>query len=349
MTVLLLVLTSGWLAFVVAHRILSGRFWLWLLPDLVPPVGYLVVPLVLAAVAVPAARYWTAGVALAALVAGAGHSGLRWRGPGRVPEPPPDALRVLSWNTQYWDQGDGNLYDFLKAKNADVYVLQERLHGSHYAPRPAPDLARLHEEFPGYHIATGGELITLSRFPIVATAGRAGTGWPAEYHETKVLRTDLRLGTGVLSVYNVHIPVQYVGGDKLLTREFYARLRDRNIARGARFASLRADLVANRNMVLVTGDFNSTGAMGDMGWLLANLHCANHAARRLLPASWPARRLPLWQLDWTFTLGLRVHRYDLGDPMGISDHRTQELLVTPGDAHHDRTPAPAQVSARPHQ
>jgi hypothetical protein len=164
---------------------------LWLLPDLVPPVSYPAVPLALAAVALPTGQHWTAGVATVAIVVGAGHSGLARR--GRQDEPASDALSVVSWHTRYWDQTSPELYEFLKAKNADVYVLQERLHGSHYDPRPAPDLPRLREDF-------------------------------------------------------------------------------------------------------------------------------------------PTRGLSLWQLDWTFTRGVRVHRYGLGDPQGISDHRTQELLLSPGDA-----------------
>jgi endonuclease/exonuclease/phosphatase (EEP) superfamily protein YafD len=347
MSVVLLALASMWLVFVVLHRILSGRYWLWLLPDLLPPVSYLAVPVVFAAVSVPTAQHWTTGVALSAIVAGAGHSGLNPRGLGPTSEPPP-GVRVLAWNTRYWDQDDGRLYDFLKTKNADVYVLQERLYGSHYHPLPAPDLHRLHEEFPEYHIAAVGELITMSRLPVVGTHPSANARWPAEYHATKVLRTDLRLGDDVLSVYNVHIPVQYVGTDNVLSREFYARLRDRNSTRKAQFESLYADVRANQNMVLVTGDFNSTGAMGDMVWLFRNLSCANRAGRGLLPASWPARGLSLWQLDWTFTRGVRVHRYEFGDAHGISDHRTQELLVLPGDAR-DRTQTPAEVSTRANQ
>jgi endonuclease/exonuclease/phosphatase (EEP) superfamily protein YafD len=348
MTVLVFVLACGWLVFVALHRILSGRHWLWLLPDLVPPVSYLAVPLVLATVAVAAGQYWTAGIASVAVVVGVGHSGLSRRG---RPTPAAGGVSVLSWNTQYWDQNSPNLYEFLTAKNADVYVLQERLHGSHYDPRPAPDLPRLREAFPEHHIATAGELITLSRFPVVGTRkfGSPATEWTAEYHATKVLRTDLRLGADVLSVYNVHIPVQYVGTDNLLTREFYARLRDRNETRKAVFHSLHADIQSHRNLVLVTGDFNSTGAMGDLRWLFRNLTSANQSGRRLLPTSWPARGLSLWQVDWTFTRGLRVHRYELGDPRGNSDHRTQELLITPGDANHERTQAPAEVSTRTHQ
>jgi endonuclease/exonuclease/phosphatase (EEP) superfamily protein YafD len=342
MSAVLFVLVAGWLVFVALHRVLSGRHWLWLLPDLVPPVSYLAVPSVLAAIAVSTGQYWTAGVAVAAALVGFGHSGLNPHRPGCTTEPVP-GVSVVAWNTQYWDQSGGDLYDFLKAKNADVFVLQERLYGSHYAPLPAPDLPRLREEFPDYHIAAAGELITLSRFPIVGIHPPKDPGWTA-----RVLRTDLQLGDDVLSVYNVHIPVQYVGTDNLLTREFYSMLRDRNATRKSVFRCLHDDVLSHHNPVLVTGDFNSTGAMGDLAWLFRNLSCANRAARRWLPATWPARGPSLWQLDWTFTRGVRVLRYELGDPQGISDHRTQELLILPGDTR-GRTQAPAEVSARPHQ
>jgi len=46
----LLGIALAWLAFVVLHRLLSGRFWLWLLPDLVPPATYLAVPVLVLAV-----------------------------------------------------------------------------------------------------------------------------------------------------------------------------------------------------------------------------------------------------------------------------------------------------------
>jgi endonuclease/exonuclease/phosphatase (EEP) superfamily protein YafD len=351
----LLGIALAWLAFVVLHRLLSGRFWLWLLPDLVPPATYLAVPVLLLAVAVPAGQLWSAGAALAALAVGSGHSGLNRGGLARAAEPPAGAVRVLSWNTEYWDQADTakGLWEFLKSKDADIYVLQEHLHGSHWHPRPAPDLPRLRAEFPGHHLAVAGELLTLSRFPIVGTAAlgsAAGAPWRHAYDSTKVLRTDVRIGTAVLSVYNVHIPAQFLGEDNPLAAGFYAGLRDRNRKRRAQFEKLHAELAVNPNPVLVSGDFNSTGAMGDLRWLFRHLTSANHAARRLWPASWPARGPGLWQLDWTFTRGVRVHTYELLDPQGISDHRTQELLISlSGGTDHDRPQAPAEVSARVHQ
>jgi len=86
-TRLLVAAAGAWLLFVVAQRLLSGRAWLWLLPDLMPPPVLAVAPVVLLAALgvaraagrpVPRrARWITAGAALAALVLGWGQSGFR--------------------------------------------------------------------------------------------------------------------------------------------------------------------------------------------------------------------------------------------------------------------------------
>ncbi|MGV9778276.1 endonuclease/exonuclease/phosphatase family protein [Streptosporangium sp. NPDC003464] len=337
---------AAWLAFVVLHHLLSGRFWLWLVPDLVPPLVYLAAPLLLLA-AVPLTgragrtRRWCAVLAAASLLLGAGQSGLN---PGALTggtaaAAPAGALRVLSWNTEYWDQDDDpdRFYAFLRARDADVYALQEYLHWSGGAPRQVDDLARLRREFPGYHLAVEGELVTLSRLPIVSAralgpAGALGPGspWRAAFDLAKVLRTDLRVGASVLSVYNVHVPTQYMLDDSPLTSRFYTGLRDRDAARQAQFDGLEADVGANRGALVVTGDFNTTYAMGDLGWLSGRLSNANRASPVLLPASWPAGGPALWQLDWTFTSAATVHGYGLLDPQGLSDHRAQDVLVSVG-------------------
>jgi hypothetical protein len=81
---LLVAASLGWLGYVLAQvlaqRVRSGRAWLQLVPDLAPPLVFLVVPLLLLAVPaalalarvrLPAAAcLWTVGAAAAALVLG---------------------------------------------------------------------------------------------------------------------------------------------------------------------------------------------------------------------------------------------------------------------------------------
>ncbi|GIH25185.1 hypothetical protein Aph01nite_34950 [Acrocarpospora phusangensis] len=329
-----LVAAAVWLLFVVLHRLLTGRFWLWLVPDMAPPLIYLVVPLVLLGLVPVIGRLRVPCALLAAgsLLLGAGHGGLNLSALTHDGGTTGD-LRVFSWNTEYWHQDDDpeRFYRFLKDQEADVYVLQEYLNWVDDQPKEVDELDRLRREFPGYHLAAEGELLTLSRFPIVATPrvgpAPARPSWQEAFDLVKILRTDLRVGASVLSVYNVHIPAQYVLNENPFGERFYTELRSRSARRDVQFGSLRQDVEANRNAVLVSGDFNSTSAMGEMAWLFDRLSDANDANPSLYPASWYAGVLPLWQLDWTFTASVRVHTYDLRDPQGMSDHRAQSLLA----------------------
>jgi endonuclease/exonuclease/phosphatase (EEP) superfamily protein YafD len=328
-------ISVAWLVFVLLHRVLSGRFWLWLLPDLIPPVSYLAVPVLLSSLVF--VTPWCLVPLAASLVLGAGHAGLNPGALRRQRPVPPGAIRVVSWNTEYWSQAHppDRLYEFLRSWRADVYLLQERIHGYHLEPREVPDLPRLRAEFPDHEVAMLGELVTLSRFPI-AFHTCSHESWRHTYDSTKVLRTDLRIGDTLLSFYNVHIPAQWLRADNALTRRLYTELRERNTRRQVQLRVLHEDIAGNPNPVLVSGDFNTTGAMGDLRWLSRRLTSANRASRRLLPWSWSARGLPLWQLDWTFTAAVDVHRYRLLDPHALSDHRLQELLITvPEGPSHD--------------
>ncbi|GAB1817677.1 endonuclease/exonuclease/phosphatase family protein [Herbidospora sp. RD11066] len=310
---------AAWLGFVVLHRLLSGEFWLWLIPDLIPPVAYLVVPVLLLA----AGRFRRATTILAAgsLVLSAGHGGLNWGSP----EPAAGAIRVFSWNTQYWhqDEDPDAFYRFLKDQRADVYLFQEYMNWVDSRPLRIDDVPRLRREFPGYQIAAEGELLTMSRFPITATSVRPRPTWQEEFDQAKILRTDLLIGTSTLSVYNVHIPVQAV-----LDVNPFAGLRDRSARRDGEFRELHADLDARPNPALVSGDFNSTGAMGEMRPLFDRMTSANTVTDAIYPTSWYAGLLPLWQLDWTFAAKTKIHTYDLLDPRGLSDHRAQSVTIS---------------------
>ncbi|MEO3780182.1 endonuclease/exonuclease/phosphatase family protein [Micromonospora sp. B11E3] len=356
-------LAATWLAFVLAHLALTGRFWFWVLPDLVPPPVYALAPAALLLVAGLGAlppgrrrdRRWvqvTAGLSAVALLLGAGQSGLHPGAlvAGRQPAVPPDAIRVFSWNTNYWDNTDDpdHFYRFLAARHADVYVLQEYMNWVGPQPLPIDDLARLRREFPDHYLAACNGLITISRFPVVAarttdTAGEHEASWhrqfPGQPLTRRAFRVDLRVGERTVSVYNLHVPLQ-LGERKLLTANFYRDVRARVEHRADEFAALRRDLAANDNPLLVAGDFNTTAAMGDLRWLRGRLDDPATAGRFLYPATWPVSgpasavhvpfdTPPLWRLDWAFTQRMRAYRYDLRDPERLSDHRGQEMVLAP--------------------
>ncbi|WP_405009193.1 endonuclease/exonuclease/phosphatase family protein [Kitasatospora sp. NBC_01539] len=343
------VLSFVWLACVVLHTVLSGRWWPMLLPDLAPPLLLVAVPVLLGVPAVLGVvgarrdpRRWApvaAGVASLAL--GAGQSGLNVDAFGRGSAPvPAGALHVVAWNTQYWDQDEdpGAFYAYLHAFDADVYLLQEYLNWNDDTPVRLDDTARLHAEFPGYSIATDGELLTLSRLPITASRALDNTRWYAstpagsdfpEFWRAKTLRTDIRAGDQVVSLYNAHIPVQLDTSSGVFTPAFLGKVRTQAERRSAAWAALTDDLAGNPAPRLVAGDFNTTPAMGELSRLDGILLRGQPTGGGLYPTSWDARGLGLWRLDYTYhDPAVHLARYRFRDSRGLSDHDAQELWIS---------------------
>ena len=318
----------AWLLIAVLNALLSGRFWLWLVPYLVPPIAFLVVPLVLVVAALfTRPRWWITAVALAGLLAGGSQAGINLAALGTGPGPvPPGALRVITWSTGI-DEGiskPDQVFQYLRSQHADIYLLGE------YVPAKAGP-AVLHHYFPGYTIVTSGDLLTLSRLPVVAV--KVLTSGAAAGSSFGVIRTDVRANGRILSVYDVHMPVQ-IDVSSPLRAKFYRLLRARTAQRGADFSALERDVTSNKLPVLVAGDFNTTPAMGEIRGIAGVLRDAITANRSLFPASWDTYfPVTLVRLDWAFTSpGVHVYRYDFLNAQDISDHRAQRLIFTVGHA-----------------
>ncbi|MFF5918508.1 endonuclease/exonuclease/phosphatase family protein [Streptomyces flavochromogenes] len=322
MTAVLLSCALVWAVFLALHLALNGRWWPWLAVSLLPPLVLAAVPLVLL-VAAAVTRGWAAGaLAAVCLLVGWPQNGVNLRALRRRSESA-EGLRLVSWNTQHWNQGGDpeRFYAFLRSLTADVYVLQEYLNGFEGGEVwDIDDEERIRAAFPGHHLAVANNSVTLSRFP------PAGPPVPVGVCS---LRVDLRVGDGVLSTYNVHIPVQLTVTNPLRPA-FLRDMRRRAAARDREYAALVDDLRGNPHPVLVTGDFNTSAAIGDIRRMPRSLRDAIGACRSVLPASWNARaRLRLWRIDWAFTGGgARVGSYRFRDAEGLSDHLVQELTVT---------------------
>ncbi|MEV2238329.1 endonuclease/exonuclease/phosphatase family protein [Micromonospora sp. NPDC049891] len=331
-----------WLVFTAVHLAVSGRWWLWLAVDAVPPLAFVVVPLTLGVGAAVLRRRWrtVALLATAALLLGAGQSGIntrRWQGGDGVA--PADAVRVFVWNTDYWDEGGQTeaLYRVLREADADVYLLQEYWYARTAGPTETA-LERLRAEFPGFHVVAAGELVTVSRLPVLRQAPLSADGLPPAVADAgdewryKTLRTDLDVGGGrVLSTYNLHLPVQLSPDHGLFDRDFYRVLREQHAQREPQWRALAADVTANPHPVLLAGDLNTSPAMGDRRKLPDGLRDASYAMPSLYPASWAdSPGWPQWwRLDWAFVSpGVRVHSYRFGAGQGVSDHRPQELVLS---------------------
>ncbi|WP_061295659.1 endonuclease/exonuclease/phosphatase family protein [Herbidospora cretacea] len=322
-------LAAAALALVVARSALSGRTWLWVVPDLVvPPLLFVVIPaaLLLSAPLGGRTRWWTAALAAGALALGATQAGVHLGG-GGAPVPR-DAVRVVSWDTYCWDTDDDaeRFLRYLKKWRADVYLLQEHSGCGPGAPTPIDDADLLRREFPGHHVATLDGLLTLSRFPVAgqSAVGEAPNPYAPNWRHA-ALRTDLAIGGRTVSVYNVHLfDMLYLSASPLSPR-FYQAIASLDDARRAQFDALAADLGRNPNPVVASGNFNALPGMGH----LRALDGLTAAQGPLLPATLSFAGLRLWRMDWTFTSPeLAVHDYELHAPDGLSTHHLQELLIS---------------------
>lgn len=350
-TRLLTVALALWAAFLAAFHALTGGHWWWRPLELLPPLTFAVVPVLLLALTAAArgARLRLAAAALCCLLLGLPLAGLNLYalpGLGGGSPAPAGAVRVFSWNTEYWADDDDPeaFYAFLKAQRADVYLLQEHVSWDLAGHRPvrSDHVAELRQRFPGFHVAALGEMLTLSRYPIEDWRGldswphlpADGRGMPPDgsfpdYYRYKVLRTDLRVDGRLTTFYNVHVPVQLDISMDPSSARFTAFMRDQEERRQANYRALEEDLDDNPLPVVVAGDMNGTAAMGELRRLGDRLRDALPASDELHPASWPAGGPALWRLDWAFTSeSVKVHTYRMVDSGGMSDHRAQALTMS---------------------
>lgn len=344
-----------WTAFLAVFYVLTGEHWWWRPVELMPPLTFVAVPLLLLALTPLARAVWMplAAAALCCVLLGmplAGFNLYALPGIGGGSATPPGAVKVFSWNTEYWSDTDDPdaFYAFLKAQKADVYLLQERVSWDVPGHRPvrADHVAELRARFPGFHVVATGEVLTMTRYPVEDWKGL--DGWPylsdpaigmppdqtyPDYYRYKTLRTDLRIGGRVMTFYNVHVPVQLDISMDPGSSDFTAFMRAQEVRRQATYGALEHDLDRNKLPVMVAGDMNATSAMGELRGLGSRLRDALPASDQLYPRSWPASGPALWRLDWAFTSqSVKVHSYRMVDSEGMSDHRGQALTLTPPEA-----------------
>ncbi|MFF7653797.1 endonuclease/exonuclease/phosphatase family protein [Streptomyces sp. NPDC007983] len=331
--------TAAWAIFLVLLVLLTGRWWPWYVVQNIPPLTLVAVPLLLlllVPLARPARRRLSAALVVL-LLAGAHLAGF---GPGwgtAAANPAGTPVKVFAWSTRYWQMADDKdaFYAFLRRQDSDVYLLQEYLYWKGSKPVRIDDSARLRAEFPGYRMSVEGELITLSRLPIVKAyhqhVSPKGNNW--YWKGRKFQRTDIRVGGRTLSFYNVHLPVPFHLGNPL-KGSTYRFHRNHGLWWTGELRKLRADLAGNSHPAVVTGDFNSSW-MG-LSPLGAGTSLHNPTGSWLPARSWPLSgfALPrLWRLDWLFTDDdLAVSRYRFGSGgADFSDHMAQEIRVVVPD------------------
>lgn len=360
------VLCGGWLALVVLQHVLSNRAYWWGPIDLLPPLVWAAVPVLLLPVALlaRAVRWQLAGVTVLALLLGLNISGINWRGIFYTPpKAPADAIKVVAWNTEYWDQdrrhGEQQLtttaqfYDYLRHFNADVYLLNEYAHVNDTLEDVFAQALQIDQEpqlrqtFPGYTIIVAGRDIILTRLPVVSHTWIDTTPYmPDEFkavppgladrplfYKTQSVRADIVVNGHVVSFYDTHLyqpPVRLLLLRSDKDRSMFTIDRFNVAIRQAAYKSIAADIRTNPNRVVMAGDFNTSSSMNILNMISDRLVDQTKALPSLYPVSWPVGTHPrLWRLDWLFTTpDVKVHSYDLVAPGGLSDHEAQQIVMS---------------------
>lgn len=358
-------LCTFWLVFVVLHLVLSGRFYWWGPFDLLPPFVFAAVPLVLLPVAQLARsmRWRLSLLPVAALVLGLGLSGINFGTVFYTPSPaPPGAVKLVTWNTEYWDQDvresgrdTADFYRFLRGLDADIYLLHEYAHADFTLPDVfaqalvIDQMTELRQNFPGYEIVLEGRNVTLSRLPVVGHQPLYSTPWLPDdlkplppafdghplFYTSQVLRTDIRVGHRVVSFYNAHLfqpPRRMLMMKGEPGQSVFQVDRFNFSMRRASVESIRADVKDNPNPIVFAGDLNTSSSMGMLQMLPNRLVDHSRAMSSLYPTTWEVGKRSYWRIDWLRTTSdVNVHRYEFLDPVGLSDHRVQRALLTVKD------------------
>ncbi|HZB28610.1 MAG TPA: endonuclease/exonuclease/phosphatase family protein [Streptosporangiaceae bacterium] len=310
---------------------LSGRTWLWVLPEMIPPIAFVAVPLIGMAFAVPAAsvdnRYLAPALALVLLGAGQSWSGIalpRLRNTGRSAGEVTAPVVIFVWNTQFWDQGkdEESFHRFLRAQAADVYLLQEYAYWEGGREVPASGIEKLAAIMPDHDVFVEGGLVTLAHRRL---APRLKPGVP----ET-MFRTDILVDRASIALYNVHMPVPLDLGKSIFKADFYRFVCTQATKRKQAFKTVEEVLSETPSMLFFGGDFNSSPAMRVMRRLRRRYVDVMRSAKSPYVATWPAKARSLWRIDWAMACSqITVDWARLVDPEGLSDHAGQLCAIRP--------------------
>lgn len=230
-------------------------------------------------------------------------------------------LKLFNWNTEYWQQEDYDKFvEFLVGQNADVYHLQE---GFDTDLQYIDAEADLQEVFPGYEIIQVGDLVTLSKYPIVYTKHSPG------YHMWQgYLRADIDVEGKIVSFYNVHLPIPLQPTHVFNPGLALEQLPQLHKARLDQLQLLLTDLRQNTNPIVLSGDLNSTSSQNEIMTLRNSLNVVNTSGENNLGATFSYNGLKLWRIDWLLHSGqVEMSNYEQLHLPQWSDHDAMQIEV----------------------
>lgn len=352
MSKVILFLSCIWLLFAIAHEVLTGEVWFWVLPGMAPPILFAVIPVIFlfSLVFTKKFRLPIVATAVLAFAISVPSTGINFSGYFQrteiVKSNSASTFSVVQMNTDYWGQlRDGTLtdprnknamLDYLKSLDADVYLLQEHMQRVGELAPPVTDLSDVREKFPEYEAVAAGTLLTLSRLPVVEhnvvnPDSESDLQLPPPPYALKV---NVRVANETLSTYNIHMPIQIIIEKNWFNADFYDEIFRRHHIRKDEYQNLLFDVSNNPLPMLMAGDFNTSPAMGDNRDLLGVMVDAASFSSTLYPSTWRVGgQLPrLWRNDWFLVKNnIQVEQFRSLNPEGNSDHLVQKVKLSIGN------------------
>lgn len=217
-------------------------------------------------------------------------------------------LRVMSYNIRYGAGGIGNIARLIQRENPDIICLQEVLAKDAW-PDPFPDLKKY---LPEYSVSRYGQLVTLSRWPIVSQKShslpqRDGCG---------ILATQIVFQGKTLQIYNAHF-INPVDG-KL--SEWPQQIQTRARIRRDQLQLLTHLALTQSTPYLIAGDFNTPSHGHTNRSLLALGQDAFASSAVGFGHTFPAV-LPVLRIDRVFSSPQLQPQASRVLPARASDHR----------------------------
>ncbi len=348
-------LLALWLVFMAFHLMLTGKIFLWSFFGSVPTFFFVIIPSGFLAYELLQKKKNVLALFMAAISLVMGFTQFdinfsRQKSSNAVSDihPPEEykEIKIFNWNTECWDQNKDKdeLYSFLKKQDADIYILQEYLYGSINPESPGIDKSRLFnicsvvpgfpltyleiddtermkEEFPGYYLAVNKQFVIISRFPIQDSH----TDYSEQYsvHDIEIYGRAVRF-------FNVHM-LLHIEPVSPFTRYFYETMKRRYTARRLGFENLRRDIEKTGMPYFVSGDFNSTKAMGVMDMITEDNIDAVKYSDELIPLTFDFNGLKFWRFDYAFVardnINIRIKEYKSIYHEGLSDHDGLKIVL----------------------
>lgn len=335
------IFTFLWFLFLILNEIFAGKVWYWNLFSVIPPFIFAVIMLAIIFIHVSflikifqnkkhpilKTRRYIIHIFILIISSALSFAYSDINLPNNLLRKPSQSelaagITIFNWNTEFWaeEKDVPTLHKILKNQNADIYHLQEFLPERFSAVsenRDAKYIDLLKKDFPEYTIVQRSELITMTKFEIVNVTWK---------EQDSFMRVDVRLpNEEVLSLYNVHIPVQIAMKGLDGTIPYMKKNHERRVAE---FAKLESAISQNNSFpFIVSGDFNTTASMGMMKNLKTILQDSQKTSNNISPATWETNNFKLWRIDYVLAnkdISFLTHE-DI-NPENISDHWGQKVI-----------------------